>query len=44
MNKYIITNETEALFEEFDIYGNSYTRIIEGENSFVVKLSLRKDF
>lgn len=44
MNKYIITNETEALFEEFDIYGNSYTRIIEGENSFVVKFSLKKIF
>lgn len=41
---YIVNNDTVALIEELDEYGNSYTRIIEGRNTFVVELSLNKIF
>lgn len=42
MKKYIVNAETVALMEELDVYGNSYTRIIEGRNTFVVEISLRE--
>lgn len=44
MKMYIVNNDTIALIEELDEYGNSYTRIIEGRNTFVVELSLNKIF
>lgn len=44
MIRYIINKETEALIEELDLYGNCYTRIIEGNKHFVVKTSIKKIF
>lgn len=44
MIRYILNKKTEALIEEFDLYGNCYTRIIAGEKNFVVKLSIKKIF
>ena len=44
MKMYIVNAETVALVEELDVYGNNCTRIIEGRNTFVVEISLRKIF
>lgn len=44
MKMYIVNADTIALMEELDEYGNSYTRIIEGQNTFVVEISLRDIF
>lgn len=44
MIMYIVKKDTIALIEELDEYGNSYTRIIEGRNTFVVGLSIKQIF
>ena len=42
--RYIVNKETVGLFEELDQYGNCYTRIIEGRNTFIVEWPLKKNF
>lgn len=42
--KELMNHMTVAVMEEFDEYGNSYTRILEGGKTFVVKFNLKKIF
>ena len=44
MKMYIVNNDTVALIEELDVYGNSYTRIIEGRKYIRSGVKSEKDF